>query len=196
MGAVASVLMQDKSLHVKSASKCKYSFYSAFIYSPLCCRGNQICEHQRIRARCKECGGKSICPHNRIRTNCRECGGAGICQEHGRQRSKCKTLLGMSLLCSQCAVGKDCLSARECEHGVLRRQCKECLRVALCEHEEQPELCKQCLVVPVKASCSRDGCGNAACKSMYCRTLSICEHLKLRSNCTECATGSSMTTVP
>ena len=62
-----------------------------------------ICEHGRIRSKCKECGGSiceitaarrkvrwgGICEHARLRSTCKECGGGSIC-EHGRIRSRCK----------------------------------------------------------------------------------------------------------
>ena len=51
--------------------------------------GSSICEHGRLRHKCKECGGKGICEHGRERYYCKECGGKGIC-EHGRRRNTCK----------------------------------------------------------------------------------------------------------
>ena len=58
--------------------------------------GTGVCEHQRIRSRCKDCGGSSICEHQRIRSRCKDCGGSGIC-EHQRQRSQCKDCGGSSI---------------------------------------------------------------------------------------------------
>ena len=45
-----------------------------------------LCEHHRVRSRCKDCGGSSICEHRRQRSKCKDCGGSGIC-EHQRRRS-------------------------------------------------------------------------------------------------------------
>jgi hypothetical protein len=36
-------------------------------------RGRVICEHGRVRSKCKECGGGSICEHGRVRSRCKEC---------------------------------------------------------------------------------------------------------------------------
>jgi len=34
-----------------------------------------LCEHQRVRSRCKQCGGSGICEHQRQRSQCKDCGG-------------------------------------------------------------------------------------------------------------------------
>jgi hypothetical protein len=49
-------------------------------------RDNRICEHNKVRPRCK---GGSICEHNKRRSQCKECKGGSIC-EHNRVRSECK----------------------------------------------------------------------------------------------------------
>ena len=58
-----------------------------------------ICEHGRMRARCKQCGGNGICEHNRERRFCKECVGSAIC-EHGTRRHYCK----------ECQTERDALS--------------------------------------------------------------------------------------
>uniref|UniRef100_A0A0G4GJT7 Uncharacterized protein n=1 Tax=Chromera velia CCMP2878 TaxID=1169474 RepID=A0A0G4GJT7_9ALVE len=48
----------------------------------------KVCEHGRIRRRCRECGGSGICEHGRQCTHCRDCGGSQICEDD-RQRNNC-----------------------------------------------------------------------------------------------------------
>ena len=53
------------------------------------CGGSSICEHERVRSKCKECGCSSgYCEHGRERRRCKDCGGGGIC-EHGQRRTRC-----------------------------------------------------------------------------------------------------------
>ena len=80
--------------------------------------GGGLCEHQRIRSRCKDCGGASICEHQRQRSRCKECGGASIC-EHQRERRLCK----------------DCGGSGICEHQRERSTCKDCGGSSICEHQ-------------------------------------------------------------
>ena len=60
-----------------------------------------LCEHHRVRSRCKDCGGSGICEHKRVRSTCKDCGGSSFC-EHQRQRSRCKDCGGSSL----CEIGR------------------------------------------------------------------------------------------
>ena len=57
----------------------------------------KMCEHNKIRSRCKACGGSQICEHNKIKSVCKDCGGGSIC-EHGKRRSCCG-LCGGSKIC-------------------------------------------------------------------------------------------------
>jgi len=47
------------------------------------------CEHERVKAQCKECGGSQFCEHNRQKACCIDCDGSQIC-EHKRQKQYCK----------------------------------------------------------------------------------------------------------
>ena len=47
------------------------------------------CEHDRQRARCRECEGVYICKHDRQRNRCKDCNGVSICN-HDRERTRCK----------------------------------------------------------------------------------------------------------
>jgi len=76
------------------------------------CKAPALCEHQRVRSRCKDCGGSGLCEHQRERSKCKDCGGSGIC-EHQRQRSQCK----------------DCGGSGLCEHQRRRSKCKDCRKV-------------------------------------------------------------------
>ena len=71
--------------------------------------GKGICEHGRLRSKCKDCGGSSMCEHGRERNQCKDCGGSGIC-EHMRRRYFCK----------------ECGGGGICEHGRMRWRCKDC----------------------------------------------------------------------
>jgi hypothetical protein len=51
--------------------------------------GRDICKHNQIKFRCKQCNGKSLCKHKLERYYCKDCGGRGIC-EHDRQRPSCR----------------------------------------------------------------------------------------------------------
>ena len=55
-----------------------------------------LCEHHRVRSRCKECGGSGICEHKRVRSTCKDCGGSSLC-EHQRRRRSCKDCGGSGL---------------------------------------------------------------------------------------------------
>jgi hypothetical protein len=41
-----------------------------------------------------ECGGGSLCEHGRVRSKCKECGGSSVC-ERGRRRDRCKECLAV-----------------------------------------------------------------------------------------------------
>ena len=45
----------------------------------------QICPHDRIKYKCKDCGGKGVCVHGRRKNQCLECGGSQMCV-HGRRK--------------------------------------------------------------------------------------------------------------
>jgi hypothetical protein len=51
------------------------------------CGGSQICEHKRIKSRCKDCGGSSICEHGKRKTGCKECNPV-VCNECSETFSK------------------------------------------------------------------------------------------------------------
>jgi len=57
------------------AEKCRH--VSARVGCEICMpvvRLGEICEHNRLRSKCKEFGGGGICQHGRIRSLCKECG--------------------------------------------------------------------------------------------------------------------------
>ena len=85
------------------------------------------CEHNREKARCKECGGASICEHNKRKSHCKDCGGSQICQ-HNKIKSQCK----------------ECGGASICEHNKIKSQCKDCGGSAICEHNRIKSHCKKC----------------------------------------------------
>jgi len=117
------------------------------------CGGSSICEHGRIRSRCKECGGSSICKHNIIRSICKECGGASIC-EHNKNKSICK----------------ECGGSQICKHGRRKSRCKECKGGSICEHNRIKSHCKECG-------------GSSLCKTPLCETMA---NKKFQGYCYRC----------
>ena len=143
--------------------------------------GGSICEHNRVRSRCKECSGGEMCEHNRRHSQCKECGGSEICK-HNRERSKCKEC-GGSQICehnrqrSQC---KKCGGGNICEHNRQRCQCKPCGGVSICEHNRVRSHCKDC----GGASICEHNKRRSICKK--CKGGAICEHNRERSSCRDC----------
>ena len=86
-----------------------------------------VCEHGKVKYRCKECNGVSLCEHGKEKYHCKDCGGKGIC-EHDRQRHCCTICKGTSI----------------CEHGRRRHQCKDCNGTSICEHGKVKNICKKC----------------------------------------------------
>ncbi len=106
---------------------------------------SQICEHEKCRAKCKDCIGSAICEHGRQRTTCKECGGSQIC-EHQKQRQQCKEC-GGSQICEhqrERARCKECGGSQICEHQKQRQQCKECAGSQICEHQKRRQECIEC----------------------------------------------------
>ena len=127
------------------------------------CKGVSICKHDILRFNCKVCKGSSICIHNNYRSYCKECKGSSIC-EHNRIRSRCKECNG-NLICKhnrERYACRDCKGSSICEHDRRRSICKECNGGSICEHNKIRSRCKEC---------------NGS---------SICDHNKQRSNCKEC----------
>jgi hypothetical protein len=91
------------------------------------CSGSGICEHNRVRTRCKLCGGGSICEHGRVRSRCKQCGGGSICP-HMRERSKCV----------------DCGGGSICQHRRVRSQCFDCGGGSVCPHRRLRSKCIEC----------------------------------------------------
>jgi len=119
--------------HNKIRSRCKK------------CGGGSICDHDRERSTCKECGGGSVCEHNKIRSQCKECGGVSIC-EHNIQRSQCKPCGGGGI-CEHNKLRytcKPCGGGGICEHNKLRHTCKPCGGASICEHDTRRSICKKC----------------------------------------------------
>ena len=128
--------------------------------------GGSICEHNRVRSRCKECSGGEMCEHNRRHSQCKECGGSEICK-HNRERSKCK----------------ECGGSQICEHNRQRSQCKKCGGGNICEHNRQRCQCKPCGGVSIcEHNINRAGCRK-------CRGSQVCEHNRTRSACKKCKGG-------
>lgn len=75
--------------HNKQRAKCKE------------CNGSQICEHDKFKQYCKECLGGSICEHLRVRSRCKDCDGGSIC-EHSKHRAQCKDCCGDKYYCYEC----------------------------------------------------------------------------------------------
>jgi hypothetical protein len=143
--------------------------------------GASVCEHNKIRSRCKECGGASICKHNIQRSQCKPCGGSQIC-EHNKIRSVCKECGGASI-CEHNkirSVCKECGGGAICEHGRGRSTCKECGGGAICEHNARRSQCKPC---GGGAICEHDK-HRIICKE--CGGSQICEHNKRHSQCNLC----------
>ena len=118
-----------------------------------------ICEHGKIKYRCKDCGGSSICKHNRQKSGCKDCGGSSIC-EHNRQKSGCK----------------DCGGSSICEHNRQKSSCKKCGSSSICESNKEKSICKDC---GGSQSCihnkNKDYCkicgGKYLCKSFWCEKI-------------------------
>jgi len=109
------------------------------------CGGSEICEHNRIRSTCKDCGGSQICEHNSFRSKCKECGGSQICK-HDRQRATCKDCGGTSI-CEHNRVRyqcKPCGGSQICAHNRIRSSCKDCGGSQICEHDKQRRVCQIC----------------------------------------------------
>ena len=129
--------------------------------------GGSICEHNRVRSRCKECSGGEMCEHSRRHSQCKECGGSEICK-HNRVRSRCK----------------ECGGSQICEHNRQRSQCKKCGGGNICEHNRQRCQCKPCGGVSIcEHNINRAGCRK-------CRGSQVCEHNRTRSTCKNCNGGS------
>ena len=88
---------------------------------------NGFCEHDKIRATCKDCGGSAICEHDKRRATCKDCRGSAIC-EHDKRRATCKDCGGSAIFehDKRRATCKDCGGSAICEHGMQRRQCEDC----------------------------------------------------------------------
>ena len=80
------------------------------------CGGSGLCEHQRVRSKCKDCGGSSFCQHQRLRRQCKDCGGGGIC-EHQRQRGHCKDCRKLKDKAEEKEKGKEREPEQDVEHG-------------------------------------------------------------------------------
>ena len=143
--------------------------------------GASVCEHNKIRSRCKKCDGGEICKHNKRRSICKKCDGGEICK-HNKRRSECRPCGGKSI----------------CEHNRRRFQCKECEGVSICEHNRQRSSCKKCGGVSIcEHNINRGGCrrcmGSQVCKHNRTRSVckecdggAVCEHKKERSSCKIC----------
>jgi hypothetical protein len=82
-----------------------------------------MCEHGRVKARCKPCHGSEICEHGRWKQNCKPCDGSAMC-EHGRQKSKC----------TECPI-----------KGIVPKSiCKGCLSKILSHNRQKKGLCAEC----------------------------------------------------
>ena len=114
----------------------------------------QLCEHQRVRGKCKDCGGSQICQHQRQRAQCVDCGGSGICQ-HQRRRTHCI----------------DCGGSCICQHQRERNKCKDCRGSGICQHKRQRNRCKDCS----PAEC--DFCGITTSKGDYDRHCESAKHI-------------------
>ena len=125
--------------------------------------GASVCEHNKIRSRCKKCGGASICEHSRERSTCVPCGGSQVCK-HNRQRSQCKP----------------CGGSQVCKHNIQRSQCKPCGGGSICKHNRQRSTCVPC---GGRQICKHNKL-RYTCKP--CGGKSICEHNTRRSICKEC----------
>ena len=139
------------------------------------------CEHNRRKARCKDCGGKYICEHNRIKSTCKDCGGKYIC-EHNRIKSRCKDCGGISI-CEHNKIKyncKDCGCKYICEHNKNKYNCKECGYISICEHNRIKSTCIDC---GGKYICEHNTI-KSRCKD--CGGISICEHNRIKSACKEC----------
>ena len=42
-----------------------------------CCNQDKLCEHKKLKGRCKQCGGGSFCEHNKERYRCEKCNPEG-----------------------------------------------------------------------------------------------------------------------
>lgn len=93
----------------------------------ICCVGDAVCKHKRVKWQCKDCGGSQICEHGRSKGVCKECGGNSICK-HNRVKYNCR----------------DCGGSRFCKHNIDKYHCKECDGRVYCEHNRQRQRCKDC----------------------------------------------------
>jgi hypothetical protein len=83
---------------VDARPKGKKCEHGRFQYYCKDCKGAGICEHKRVRCRCRKCGtGSQICQHKKDRRKCIECRGPNICT-HGRYRYVCKECGGLPVL--------------------------------------------------------------------------------------------------
>ena len=144
------------------------------------CDGKGICQHNRVRSRCKECNNsnfyehsrkksrclqcsktikKNLCSHNRQKAFCKECGGSQICS-HNRQKQLCR----------------ECNKPIICIHGVIN--CKECILA------NSPELKLLNIIRELKKNnISNDlNISINIIKNKY----NICEHNNIKTNCYTC----------
>ena len=110
------------------------------------CQGSDFCEHDRRKSRCKICKGGSICVHGKRKYICSICGGKGICI-HNKIKNNCSICSNGNRKCEHntnkytCRL---CKGSAVCKHSKIKRSCRDCLNLKDCEHNLVRGDCKYC----------------------------------------------------
>ena len=89
--------------------------------------GRGICNHDKLKSRCRECGGGALCIHDKQKSHCRECGGSAYCI-HDKQKTKCREC-GGSALCIHDKQKYMCVDCNCAEELLLRKKtCVICVK--------------------------------------------------------------------
>ena len=166
-----------------------------------------LCEHHRVRSKCKDCGGSGLCEHQRERSKCKDYGGGSFC-EHQRRRSRCKEFGWYSFcchqrprsLCQECGGGdlcqhqrphskcRDCGGGSFCQYQRSRSLCLECGGSSLCRHQKPKWSCRACNRCKVPHHEAR-GRWRKHCWECGKEDPAVCDHNRCIMNCPQCKRG-------